>query len=75
VRVLKNLEVRKLIAVILVVSYILLMLVLTGYTVITGKEVRMPAEFAAFASLVSLIVGTYFGKSTLAEGSKMNKDP
>lgn len=71
----KNLEVRKLIAVILVVAYILLMLLLVGYCIITGREAKMPAEFAAFASLVGLVVGQYFGKSTMAEGAKMNKDP
>lgn len=72
---LKNLEVRKFIAVLLVIAYIALMAFIVGYAIVSGKDARIPAEFAAFSGMVGMVVGQYFGKSTLAEGSKMNKDP
>jgi hypothetical protein len=70
-----TLEVRKFIAVILVIAYIVLLAFLVAFSAITGKEIKVSVEFVAFSSMVNLIVGAYFGKSTMAEGSKMNKDP
>ena len=70
----KNLEVRKFIAVILVIAFILMIAFLVVFSAVTGKKIDVPAEFVAFASMVSLIVGAYFGKSTYAEGTQKNKD-
>lgn len=72
---LKNLEVRKFMAVLLLIAYIVFMAFIVGYAIITGTEAKIPSEFAAFTGMVGLVVGQYFGKSTMAEGSKMNKDP
>jgi hypothetical protein len=72
---LKSFEVRKFIALILVVAYILLIGFVVCYAVFSGEDIKIPAEFAAFSGMVGLVVGQYFGKSTYAEGSKMNKDP
>lgn len=72
---LKNLEVRKFIAIVLVISYIVLLGFLVIFGAVSGRELQVSVEFVAFSSMVSLIVGAYFGKSTMAEGAKMNKDP
>ena len=72
---LKGVSVKKFIAIIAIITFILMVGFLVVFSAVTERKIEEPAILAAFTGMVGLIVGQYFGQSTMSAGAHMNKDP